>query len=228
MKDSLEKFLRAIGGLIEDDASIKEILGQIAEHYKNSTELELDFEDIVVKIDTEMSVLGYAKKVPFVVALIENSKAFLESQGEYISENEKRILRRVIRLSRIEDSSIRIQYLDKEAIDVGKKMELQIDRMKSQDEVIKNLKEEINSITNQTSTIKGQIDNTKRDFVAILGIFAAIFMAFDSGLKINLAIFDKKGLDGLIALCLFMFASFFTLILLHSLYRFVKNIASSN
>ncbi len=28
-----------------------------------------------------MSVLGYAKKVPFVVALIENSKAFLESQG---------------------------------------------------------------------------------------------------------------------------------------------------
>ncbi len=102
-KDSLEKFLRAIGGLIEDDASIKEILGQIAEHYKNSTELELDFEDIVVKIDTEMSALGYAKKVPFVVALIENSKAFLESQGEYISENEKRILRRVIRLSRIED-----------------------------------------------------------------------------------------------------------------------------
>ncbi|WP_240445607.1 hypothetical protein [Helicobacter pylori] len=123
MKDSLEKFLRAIGGLIEDDASIKEILGQIAEHYKNSTELELDFEDVVVKIDIEMSA-GYAKKVPFVVALIENSKAFLESQGEYISENEKRILRRVIRLSRIEDSSIRIQYLDKEAIDVGKKMEL--------------------------------------------------------------------------------------------------------
>lgn len=107
-------------------------------------------------------------------------------------------------------------------------MELQIDRMKSQDEAIKNLKEEINSITNQTSTIKGQIDNTKRDFVAILGIFAAIFMAFDSGLKINLAIFDKKGLDGLIALCLFMFASFFTLILLHSLYRFVKDIANSN
>lgn len=103
MKDSLEKFLRVIGGLIEDDASIKEILGQIAEHYKNSTELELDFEDIVVKIDTEMSALGYAKKVPFVVALIKNSKAFLESQGEYISENEKRILRRVIRLSRIED-----------------------------------------------------------------------------------------------------------------------------
>ncbi|OOQ15963.1 hypothetical protein [Helicobacter pylori] len=137
MKDSLEKFLRAIGGLIEDDANIKETLGQIAEHYKNSTELELDFEDIVVKIDTEMSTLGYAKKVPFVVALIENSKAFLESQGEYISENEKRILRRVIRLSRIEDSSIRIQYLDKEAIDVGKKMELQIDRMKSQDEAIK-------------------------------------------------------------------------------------------
>ncbi|WP_240648469.1 hypothetical protein [Helicobacter pylori] len=227
MKDSLEKFLRAIGGLIEDDASIKEILGQIAEHYKNSTELELDFEDVVVKIDTEMSA-GYAKKVPFVVALIENSKAFLESQGEDISENEKRILRRVIRLSRIEDSSIRIQYLDKEAIDVGKKMELQINRMKSQDEVIKNLKEEINSITNQTNTIKGQIDNTKRDFVAILGIFAAIFMAFDSGLKINLAIFDKKGLDGLIALCLFMFASFFTLILLHSLYRFVKDIANSN
>ncbi len=80
-EDSLEKFLRAIGELIEYDASIKEILGQIAEHYKNSTELELDFEDIVVKIDTEMSVLGYAKKVPFVVALIENSKAFLESQG---------------------------------------------------------------------------------------------------------------------------------------------------
>lgn len=182
----------------------------------------------MVKIDTEMSTLGYAKKVPFVVALIENSKAFLESQGEYISENEKRILRRVIRLSRIEDSSIRIQYLDKEAIDVGKKMELQIDRMKSQDEAIKSLKEEINSITNQTSTIKGQIDNAKRDFVAILGIFAAIFMAFDSGLKINLAIFDKKGLDGLIALCLFMFASFFTLILLHSLYRFVKDIANSN
>ncbi|WP_229257998.1 hypothetical protein [Helicobacter pylori] len=49
-----------------------------------------------------------------------------------------------------------------------------------------------------------------------------------SGLKINLAIFDKKGLDGLIALCLFMFASFFTLILLHSLYRFVKDIANSN
>ncbi|MGN8361900.1 hypothetical protein ACR9J3_05385 [Helicobacter pylori] len=127
-----------------------------------------------------MSALGYAKKVPFVVALIENSKAFLESQGEYISENEKRILRRVIRLSRIEDSSIRIQYLDKEAIDVGKKMELQINRMKSQDEAIKNLKEKINSITNQTNTIiKGQIDNTKRDFVAILGIFAAIFMAFE-------------------------------------------------
>ncbi|WP_331458652.1 hypothetical protein [Helicobacter pylori] len=84
------------------------------------------------------------------------------------------------------------------------------------------------AIANQTSTIKGQIDNTKRDFVAILGIFAAIFMAFDSGLKINLAIFDKKGLDGLIALCLFMFASFFTLILLHSLYRFVKDIANSN
>ncbi len=53
-------------------------------------------------------------------------------------------------------------------------------------------------------------------------------MAFDSGLKISLAIFDKKGLDGLIALCLFMFASFFTLILLHSLYRFVKDIANSN
>ncbi|WQU60652.1 hypothetical protein KVE06_06490 [Helicobacter pylori] len=53
-------------------------------------------------------------------------------------------------------------------------------------------------------------------------------MAFDSGLKINLAIFDKKGLDGLIALCLFMFASFFTLILLNSLYRFVKDIANSN
>ncbi|MGN8491288.1 hypothetical protein ACR9MG_02775 [Helicobacter pylori] len=49
-----------------------------------------------------------------------------------------------------------------------------------------------------------------------------------AGLKINLAIFDKKGLDGLIALCLFMFASFFTLILLHSLYRFVKDIANSN
>ncbi|GAA8196628.1 hypothetical protein [Helicobacter pylori] len=95
-------------------------------------------------------------------------------------------------------------------------MELQIDRMKSQDEAIKNLKEEINSITNQTSTIKGQIDNTKKDFVAILGIFAVIFMAFDSGLKIN------------IALCLFMFASFFTLILLHSLYRFAKDIANSN
>ncbi|MGL2500526.1 hypothetical protein ACOWN0_01740 [Helicobacter pylori] len=122
------------------------------------------------------------KKVPFVVALIENSKAFLESQGEYISENEKRILRRVIRLSRIEDSSIRIQYLDKEAIDAGKKMELQINRMKSQDEAIKNLKEKINSLfhnSNQTNTIKGQIDNTKRDFVAILGIFAAIFMAFE-------------------------------------------------
>ncbi|GAA7664265.1 hypothetical protein ckin74_08940 [Helicobacter pylori] len=43
----------------------------------------------------------------------------------------------------------------------------------------KNLKGEINSITNQTNTIKGQIDNTKRDFVAILGIFAAIFMAFE-------------------------------------------------
>ncbi|EJB83883.1 hypothetical protein HPHPH9_1302 [Helicobacter pylori Hp H-9] len=42
-------------------------------------------------------------------------------------------------------------------------------------------------------------------------------MAFDSGLKINLAIFDKKGLDGLIALCLFMFASFFTLIFTLSL-----------
>ncbi|MDW3559488.1 hypothetical protein [Helicobacter pylori] len=51
-------------------------------------------------------------------------------------------------------------------------------------------------------------------------------MAFDSGLKINLAIFDKKRLDGLIALCLFML--FFTLILLHSLYRFVKDIANSN
>ncbi|WP_305877180.1 hypothetical protein [Helicobacter pylori] len=61
MKDSLEKFLRAIGGLTEDDANIKEILGQIAEHYKNSTELELDFEDVVVKIDTEMSA-GYVKK----------------------------------------------------------------------------------------------------------------------------------------------------------------------
>ncbi|GAA8249798.1 hypothetical protein HpKG65_06310 [Helicobacter pylori] len=67
------------------------------------------------------------------------------------------------------------------------------------------------AITNQTSTIKGQIDNTKRDFVAILGIFAAIFMAFDSGLKINLAIFDKKGLDGLIALCLFSCSHRFSL-----------------
>ncbi len=65
MKDSLEKFLRAIGGLIEDDASIKEILGQIAEHYKNSTELELDFEDIVVKIDTEMSAPRLCEKSPF-------------------------------------------------------------------------------------------------------------------------------------------------------------------
>ncbi|WP_164859637.1 hypothetical protein [Helicobacter pylori] len=64
MKDSLEKFLRAIGGLIEDDASIKEILGQIAEHYKNSTELELDFEDVVVKIDTEMSA-RLCEKSPF-------------------------------------------------------------------------------------------------------------------------------------------------------------------
>ncbi|GAA7707646.1 hypothetical protein HpBT0302_08750 [Helicobacter pylori] len=97
-------------------------------------------------------------------------------------------------------------------------------------QILKALKNKLVAITNQTSTIKGQIDNTKRDFVAILGIFAAIFMAFDSGLKINLAIFDKKGLDGLIALCLFMFmfASFFTLILLHSLYRFVKDIANSN
>ncbi|WP_258222822.1 hypothetical protein [Helicobacter pylori] len=93
---------------------------------------------------------------------------------------------------------------------------------------LKTLKKKLVAITNQTSTIKGQIDNTKRDFVAILGIFAAIFMAFDSGLKINLAIFDKKELDGLIALCLFMFASFFTLILLHSLYRFVKDIANNN
>ncbi|WP_232265138.1 hypothetical protein [Helicobacter pylori] len=65
MKDSLEKFLRAIGGLIEDDASIKEILGQIAQHYKNSTELELDFEDIVVKIDTEMSAARLCEKSPF-------------------------------------------------------------------------------------------------------------------------------------------------------------------
>ncbi|WP_240446750.1 hypothetical protein [Helicobacter pylori] len=109
----------------------------------------------MVKIDTEMSALGYAKKVPFVVALIENSKAFLESQGEYISENEKRILRRVIRLSRIEDSSIRIQYLDKEAIDVGKKMELQIDRMKSQDEAIKSLKEEISGHSKPNQHHKG-------------------------------------------------------------------------
>ncbi|GAA7248087.1 hypothetical protein HpBGD82_08460 [Helicobacter pylori] len=95
-------------------------------------------------------------------------------------------------------------------------------------QILKALKNKLVAITNQTSTIKGQIDNTKRDFVAILGIFAAIFMAFDSGLKINLAIFDKKWLDGLIALYLFMFASFFTLILLHSLYRFVKDIANSN
>ncbi|MFP6299596.1 hypothetical protein [Helicobacter pylori] len=65
MKDSLEKFLRAIGGLIEDDANIKEILGQIAEHYKNSTELELDFEDIVVKIDTEMECTRLCEKSPF-------------------------------------------------------------------------------------------------------------------------------------------------------------------
>ncbi|MGN8487309.1 hypothetical protein ACR9MK_04825 [Helicobacter pylori] len=80
MKDSLEKFLRAIGGLIGDDANIKETLGQIAEHYKNSTELELDFEYIVVKIDTEMSNLGYAKKVPFVVALIEESSILIKKQ----------------------------------------------------------------------------------------------------------------------------------------------------
>ncbi|MGL2335839.1 hypothetical protein ACOWLH_04045 [Helicobacter pylori] len=65
MKDSLEKFLRAIGGLIEDDANIKETLGQIAEHYKNSTELELDFEDIVVKIDTEMEYTRLCEKSPF-------------------------------------------------------------------------------------------------------------------------------------------------------------------
>lgn len=69
-------------------------------------------------------------------------------------------------------------------------------------QILKALKNKLVAITNQTSTIKGQIDNTKRDFVAILGIFAAIFMAFDSGLKINLAIFDKKWLDGLIALYL--------------------------
>ncbi|MGL2861829.1 hypothetical protein ACQKA1_03310 [Helicobacter pylori] len=193
MKDSLEKFLRAIGGLIEDDTNIKETLGQIAERYKNSTELELDFEDIVVKIDTEMSTLGYAKKVPFVVALIENSKAFLESQGEYISENEKRILRRVIRLSRIEDSSIRIQYLDKEAIDVGKKMELQIDRMKSQDEAIKNLKEEINSITNQTSTIKGQIDNTKKILLLFLGSLLLSLWHLIAGLKLIWLFLIRKG-----------------------------------
>ncbi|MGN8436078.1 hypothetical protein ACR9K7_04535 [Helicobacter pylori] len=193
MKDSLEKFLRAIGGLIEYDANIKETLGQIAEHYKNSTELELDFEYIVVKTDTEMSNLGYAKKVPFVVALIENSKAFLESQGEYISENEKRILRRVIRLSRIEDSSIRIQYLDKEAIDVGKKMELQIDRMKSQDEAIKNLKEEINSITNQTSTIKGQIDNTKKILLLFLGSLLLSLWHLIAGLKLIWLFLIRKG-----------------------------------
>ncbi|AFI05130.1 hypothetical protein [Helicobacter cetorum] len=83
-------------------------------------------------------------------------------------------------------------------------------------------------LNNKIKKTKDRLGNVKRDFVAILGIFAAIFMAFDSGLKINLAVFDKKGLDDLIALCLFMFASFFTLILLHSLYRFVKNIANNN
>ncbi|MFP6251634.1 hypothetical protein ACLGC8_05275 [Helicobacter pylori] len=44
---------------------------------------------------------------------------------------------------------------------------------------LKALKKKLVAIANQTSTIKGQIDNTKRDFVAILGIFVAIFMAFE-------------------------------------------------
>ncbi|EJB89094.1 hypothetical protein HpDR134_09530 [Helicobacter pylori] len=68
----------------------------------------------------------------------------------------------------------------------------------------------------------------KKILLLFLGSLLLSLWRLIVGLKINLAIFDKKGLDGLIALCLFMFASFFTLILLHSLYRFVKDIANSN
>ncbi len=72
-------------------------------------------------------------------------------------------------------------------------MELQIDRMKSQDEAIKNLKEEINSITNQTSTIKGQIDNTKKILLLFLGSLLLSLWHLIAGLKLIWLFLIRKG-----------------------------------
>ncbi|MBZ7991500.1 MULTISPECIES: hypothetical protein [unclassified Campylobacter] len=81
---------------------------------------------------------------------------------------------------------------------------------------------QIGNLDKKIKTLKAKQKNIAKDYIAILGIFAAIFMAFDSGLKIELEILSQvndyaKGV-------LIIFIALFTYILLKSFYQFIINV----
>lgn len=89
-----------------------------------------------------------------------------------------------------------------------------------------NLGKKIEEIGKDLTNQKNKIENSTKDFITILGIFAAIFMAFDSGLKIELEILSQvndyaKGL-------LIIFIALFTYMLLKSFYKFIVYVYKTN
>lgn len=81
---------------------------------------------------------------------------------------------------------------------------------------------EYNNVKNNIDKLKRKQKNITKDFIVILGIFAAIFMAFDSGLKIELEIL--KQVNDYAKGVLIIFIALFTYVLLKSFYKFIINI----
>lgn len=81
---------------------------------------------------------------------------------------------------------------------------------------------EYNNVKNNIDKLKRKQKNITKDFIVILGIFAAIFMAFDSGLKIELEIL--KQVNDYAKGVLIIFIALFTYVLLKSFYKFIVNI----
>ncbi|MBZ7987632.1 hypothetical protein [Campylobacter canadensis] len=87
-------------------------------------------------------------------------------------------------------------------------------------------KSEFDSFKSEFDIIKSDANNLKKEFITILGVFAAIFMAFDSGLKIELELLSFIKNDDKILLIIFI--AIFTLFLLLSFYNFISIIYKSD
>lgn len=207
MKNQIKKLLNDIeNSSNNDNISLKKTLQEIESVCKESN----IGRDLLYTID-----YIYDSDEPYQRAetLINNISSFFDQDETKLEDHQHHYIGKIYTTISIEFNRINKMFTSDNIY------------IKRQEEIFTKIEIMGEELAKQKDTLEKQkntLEKQYKDYIAILGIFAAIFMAFDSGLKIELEILNQvndyaKGV-------LIIFIALFTYILLKSFYKFITNV----